>query len=104
MSRAPTTTAVLGVLAVWCAGFLVPELHIALLYLTPALLIGLALLASRYPGEETLIRIAARALSTPRIRCAPARARWPRVEAAMRGGLLIPAGLAGRAPPCGGRS
>jgi hypothetical protein len=70
-----------------------------LLYLLPALLLALALLTRRYPGERVLV-----ALRGGR------RARWPRPRSrapvrrpvrlvAVRGGLLIGRSLAVRPPP-----
>jgi hypothetical protein len=104
LSKTRATTAVAVVLTVWCAGFLAPGLHVALLYLAPALLLALALLAGRYPGERALEQIVSRAPRLPRLRCAPCRLRWPQIQLAVRGGLLIASGLAGRAPPCAVRA
>jgi hypothetical protein len=70
-----------------------------LLCLLPALLLGLVLLARRYPGERLLIH--ARSAQ---------RARWPRVRSTIRrrtrlvatiarGGLLLARSLAVRPPP-----
>jgi hypothetical protein len=89
------------VLGVWCAGFLMPDLHLAVLYLAPALLLATALLAGRYPGEVLLERIAARRAARPRAERAEARDH-PRslARVAVRGGLLLARSLAGRAPPC----
>jgi hypothetical protein len=100
LSPTRTAIAVPIVLGVWCAGFIVPELHIALLYLTPGLLLALALLAGRYPGERVLreltnlaIRVARRPVQRAVVKRSYDGARCP------HGGLLIAAGLAGRAPP-----
>jgi len=65
----------------------------------PALLLFLPLLAGRYVGEEGLLRVAARSRASriravSSVRPAP---RAPRVLA--RGGRLIAAALAERAPP-----
>jgi hypothetical protein len=71
---------------------------IGLLYLAPALLLGLLLLGGRYPGE----RILARPLRHRRLaRRRPVRRLLPRPprRTGPRGGLLIAAGLAGRGPP-----
>jgi hypothetical protein len=69
---------------------------LAFLYLAPALLLGAMLALGRYPGERLLLaRSRPRTRRTaPRLGChRPARARLP------RGGELLAAGLAGRAPP-----
>lgn len=74
-----------------------------LLYLAPALLIAAALLRGRYPGERTLTA----ALARSRRRLRPARRRGrahSRRTTPPRGGRLVAARLAGRAPPQGGRS
>jgi hypothetical protein len=71
----------------------------AILYLLPALLLVIPLLARRYPGERALIGLR-------RVE----RARWPRprssmamrrrvVLVAVRGGRLIGCSLAVRPPP-----
>jgi hypothetical protein len=65
----------------------------------PALLLFLPLLAGRYVGEEGLLRVAARARA-PRVRAVSSLRpvlRPPRALA--RGGRLIAAALAERAPP-----
>ena len=65
----------------------------------PALLLFLPLLAGRYVGEDGLLRVAARSRA-PRVRAvsSPRPAlRAPRTVA--RGGRLIAAALAERAPP-----
>jgi hypothetical protein len=70
-----------------------------ILFLLPALVLALVLLARRYPGERTLARLSA-----------PSRARWARPRAsvphaartfavAAHGGLLIARSLAVRPPP-----
>jgi hypothetical protein len=70
-----------------------------LLFLAPALVLALPLLAGRYLGAERLQLIAAR--RSPRRQGAPMAARpphgFPRVLP--RGGLLIAASLAVRPPP-----
>jgi hypothetical protein len=72
---------------------------IGLLYLAPAVVLGLVLLAGRYPGEQTLVRPLARA-RTPVRRALP-RVPTPRPARRVRprGGLLLAARLAGRGPP-----
>ena len=72
-----------------------------LIYLAPALLILLPLLSGRYPGDEALVRAARRAGPRRRRRRAPSRAaaRLPIAGLLPRGGRLVGAALAGRAPP-----
>ncbi len=92
--------AITVVLALWGAGFLAADLHLALLYLAPALALATALLAGRYPGEALLERIAARRCAKPTITSAAGRpAPEPPARAAANGGLLLARRLAGRAPP-----
>lgn len=73
------------------------------LYLLPALLLGLALVVGRRPGERLIValhrrsvRRAGRTRSTAAPRLIPAR---PAEQIFPRGGRLIAAALAGRAPP-----
>jgi hypothetical protein len=85
---------------VWLLGLELLGVEAALAYLAPALLILLPLLGGRYPGDEALVRAAGR-------RARPARASLPgpvprhRARDALlpRGGRLVGAALAGRAPP-----
>jgi uncharacterized protein YcnI len=76
---------------------------IGLLYLAPALLIGVLLLGGRYPGEHVLARPLRRRCSARRRPVRRALPRPPR-RTTPRGGLLIAARLAGRGPPVDGRS
>jgi hypothetical protein len=71
----------------------------ALAYLTPLLVLLGLLLAGRYPGAEAFERRLARARPARRMRRArrPSRPRPARLLP--RGGVLLAAGLAGRAPP-----
>jgi hypothetical protein len=73
----------------------------AVLFLAPALTLGLLLLARCYPGERRLAAVAAR--RRPALPRAPARARIcpSRGFVAMRprGGALIALSLATRPPP-----
>ncbi len=80
----------------WLAGLHVGGLDTGLLFLAPAFLLLLPLLAGRYVGERALAplraplrRPAARALRLPR----------PATRLVPRGGLLVGCSLAGRAPP-----
>jgi hypothetical protein len=90
-----------AITAVWTLGMLILGVGDALIYLAPALLILLPLLSGRYPGDDALVRAARRA--GPRGRrlppVAPRPARTPIAELLPRGGCLVGAALAGRAPP-----
>jgi hypothetical protein len=73
---------------------------LALAYLAPLLVLLLALLLGRYPGERALRR----RLERPRPRRAHVQSgprRSPARSCLPRGGALLAAGLAGRAPPLG---
>jgi hypothetical protein len=101
MTRGPhhAARAVAGVVVLaglWLLGLHVGGLDTGLLFLTPAFVLLLPLLAGRYVGEGALAplhrparRVVAAALRLPR----------PRVLLAPRGGLLVGCSLAGRAPP-----
>ena len=71
-----------------------------ILFLLPALALACVLLARRYPGERTLVRLAA---PRRRARWARPRASVPRAArtfvVAAHGGLLIARSLAVRPPP-----
>jgi hypothetical protein len=72
-----------------------------LLFLAPALALGLAMLARRYPGERRIAAIAARRRSgVPALRRG-VRAVAPKGFVALRprGGALIALSLATRPPP-----
>ncbi|HEX2129035.1 MAG TPA: hypothetical protein VHF58_07440 [Solirubrobacterales bacterium] len=68
-----------------------------LIALLPALLLLLALVGGRYPGERVLERLRARRPAPSRGRAAPAP-RWTR-RARRRSGELLARALAGRGPP-----
>jgi hypothetical protein len=71
---------------------------VGVLYLLPAIVMGVVLLAGRYPGVRALERLRqTRASPTGR----PVSSRAPRQPGAqtLRGGRLIAVSLAGRAPP-----
>lgn len=89
-----------AVALLWAGGLALPDLHVALLYLAPALLLAILLLAGRYPGEELLVRAARRRLParTRRREARLARRRGITIVS-LRGGVLLASGLAGRAPP-----
>jgi hypothetical protein len=101
MSRRPhhAVRAVAGVVvlaALWLIGLHVGGLDTGLLFLAPAFVLLLPLLAGRYVGERALAplrrrvrRAVAAALELPR----------PRARLVPRGGLLVGCSLAGRAPP-----
>ena len=89
----------LALVAVWCVGFLAPDVHLALLYLAPALLLATALLAGRYPGERALERIAAQRRRPRPTRSSSTREPRTRPCGTVHGGLLLARALAGRAPP-----
>jgi hypothetical protein len=83
--------------AAWVLPMLALDLHTALLYLAPALLLFTALLSGKFPGEDLLVRaVAAR---TPR-RTEPRQRSLPRPHRRLvRGSALLGSSLAGRAPP-----
>jgi hypothetical protein len=65
----------------------------------PALLLLLPLLAGRYVGEDGLARLAGRSLGSRRRSPVSIGARRPAPRMPPRGGRLIAAALAERAPP-----
>ncbi len=96
---------VLGVVAavsvLVCAAHGAPVLGTGVLYLVPAILLVLPLIARRYVGEERLAGLARRMArrarptvprSAPRVRLLPA-------VRMVRGGRLVGAGLSVRGPP-----
>jgi hypothetical protein len=101
MSRRPhrVLRAAIGVVvlaALWLVGLHVGGLDTGLLFLAPAFVLLLPLLAGRSVGERALTP-----LHRPVRRAAAAalrRAR-PRLRLVPRGGLLVGCSLAGRAPP-----
>ena len=81
--------------ALWFAGLHVGGLETGLLFLTPAFVLLLPLLAGRYVGERVLA-------AAPPARRAVVRAlrlSRPATRLGPRGGLLVGCSLAGRAPP-----
>jgi hypothetical protein len=73
---------------------------LTLAYLAPLLVLLVVLLLGRYPGERALRRRLERP-RRPRVP-APAASHRTRVRRGLpRGGALLAAGLAGRAPPLG---
>jgi len=101
MTRRPdhalrVTVGVAVLAGLWLAGLHVGGLDTGLLFLAPAFLLLLPLLAGHYVGERALVplrrparRAVVRALSLPR----------PATRLVPRGGLLVGCSLAGRAPP-----
>lgn len=94
---------ILLALCVLAVGFAVAHnaagLSIGFLFMAPALVIAMALVAGRYVGEDKLTRFV-RAL--PRVRPAVPSGRTPRLPFACllpRGGRLIASSLAVRPPP-----
>jgi hypothetical protein len=89
-----------GLTVVWLLGLELFGVEAAFAYLAPALLILLPLLSGRYPGDEALVRAASRRRRPPPRRPATAMPRRRRaVPLLPRGGRLVGAALAGRAPP-----
>ena len=92
--RVATGVAVMA--ALWLVGLHVGGLDTGLLFLAPAFLLALPLLAGRYVGERALVP-----RNPPARRAVAAAISLPRRRAlfAPRGGLLVGCSLAGRAPP-----
>ena len=83
-------------LGLWLVGLHLGGLETGLLFLAPAFLLALPLLAGRYPGERAL---APRAVPVRRAVAGGLHLPRPRVRLVPRGGLLVGCSLAGRAPP-----
>jgi uncharacterized membrane protein len=83
-------------LGIWLLGLHMGGLDTGLLFLTPAFVLLLPLLAGRYVGAE---RLAARLAPLRRGVAAALQLPRPRVRLVPRGGLLVGCSLAGRAPP-----
>ncbi len=98
--RHPRGRALLGVAVMavlWVAGLEIGGLGTGLLFLAPAFVLLLPLLAGRYPGELKLT--AAARPWTRRAAVVVLRPSRPAALLAPRGGLLVGCSLAGRAPP-----
>jgi hypothetical protein len=80
----------------WLLGLHLGGLDTGLLFLAPAFLLLLPLLAGRYLGAD---RLAARCAPVQRRIAAAIHLPRPRVRLVPRGGLLVGCSLAGRAPP-----
>ena len=93
--------ALAAITAVWTLGMLALGVGDAFIYLAPALLILVPLLNGRYPGDDVLVRAARRGRPQrrPPPRCDPPRRRARSAALLPRGGRLVGAALAGRAPP-----
>jgi hypothetical protein len=101
MSRRPhhavrATAGVVILAALWLVGLHAGGLDTGLLFLAPAFVLLLPLLAGRYDGERALTPLAARAR---RVVAAAFHLARPRARLVPRGGLLVGCSLAGRAPP-----
>jgi hypothetical protein len=80
----------------WLLGLHLGGLDTGLLFLAPAFLLALPLLAGRYLGAD---RLTARYAPVRRAFAAAFRLPRPRGRLVPRGGLLLGCSLAGRAPP-----
>jgi hypothetical protein len=101
MSRRPhhAVRAAAGVVVLatlWLIGLHVGGLDTGLLFLGPAFILLLPLLAGRYVGERRLTALHSR---VRRAVVAAIHLPRPRVRLVPRGGLLVGCSLAGRAPP-----
>jgi hypothetical protein len=84
---------------VWALGVAAIGATEALAYLAPTVLVLALLALGRYPGERAYARHL-RGRSRARIVRVPRARRWRGALPALpRGGALVAAGLAGRAPP-----
>jgi hypothetical protein len=82
---------------VWLLTHSLIDLGLGILFLSPAFLLALPLLAGRYLGAERLSRAARHAPALRPARVQLVRCRWLRVPP--RGGSLIASSLAVRPPP-----
>src|SRR6059036_1061860 len=96
----PLRAAIVLAAALAAAGLL-PGASEGLIYLLPALAIAGAVALGPYPGERSLLALAARRARPPRRRRAQPPSRGPAVvrPRVVRGGLLIAFSLAVRPPP-----
>lgn len=83
--------------SLWVAGLEIGGLGTGMLFLAPAFVLLLPLLAGRYPGERALVPSHRRPLRRGVVEVLE-RARPP-LRQVPRGGLLVGCSLAGRAPP-----
>ncbi len=77
----------------------IDPLQSGVLTMAPALALAAMMLARPYPGERAIARLRARRSRRRRRFAAPVLARPRAVAGMVRGGRLIAAALAGRAPP-----
>jgi hypothetical protein len=101
LSRRPNhalraTAGVVVLAGLWLLGLHLGGLDTGLLFLAPAFVLLLPLLAGRYVGERRLTPLHAR---VRRAVAAAIHLPRPRVRLVPRGGLLVGCSLAGRAPP-----
>ncbi len=102
MRRHSTRPEVLAaVAALWLLALAVVGVEETLAHLAPVLLLALPLLAGRYPGERALGRTPCRPIRRRRRLPSGMTPSLPFVAVAPRGGRLVAASLAGRAPPGG---
>jgi hypothetical protein len=87
------------IVAVWVLGTAVLGVADALGYLAPALVLLALLALGRYPGEDAYVRRLTGRIATRRPRAIPLWWTPPVRAVVARGGVLLAAGLAGRAPP-----
>jgi hypothetical protein len=87
----------LALAALWVVGLHIGGLHTGLLFLVPAFVLLLPLLAGRYPGERLLCALIPQARRAPRLLTHGGRAE----AAAIRGALLLACALGKRGPPDG---
>ncbi len=85
--------------AVWVLGTALLGVADAVGFLAPGLVLLALIALGRYPGENAYVRRLTGRVASPRPRATPLC--WtPRARAhVVRGGALLAAGLAGRAPP-----
>ncbi len=78
---------------------------VGLLHLAPALVLAVALLARRYPGERLIVRLAGCAeRARRRVRTLALAPRTHVAALVPRGGLLLGSSLAVRPPPVAARA
>ncbi len=88
----------LGALVLLVLSGTLDPLQSGALTLLPALAVAAVMILRPYAGERVIARLRARRLCLPRTRPAAPRPR-PAATGIARGGRLIAAALAGRAPP-----
>jgi hypothetical protein len=96
--RLRTTALTVSVLALTCCA-LEGWGGDGLLFVLPALLLGLVLLARRYPGERLLVAARAQRTRWPHAQSQPRARTRPAAATIARGGQLLASSLAVRPPP-----